>query len=82
MSDKEEFLSAQDLAAIKDLRTKNAFVASRAEKAILESKVAELEYKSAVLNTYIKYGLTMVDSIDEITGKIVRAVTTVEETDK
>ena len=82
MSDKEEFLSAQDLATIKDLRTKNAFVASRAEKAILESKVAELEYKSAVLNTYIKYGLTMVDSIDEITGKIVRTDTTVEETDK
>ena len=73
MSDEEEFLSATDFANIKDLRTKSAFVASRAEKAILESKVSELEYRTAVLNVYVKYGLKLSDSIDENTGKILRA---------
>lgn len=68
----EEVISAQDFALIKDLRTKNAFVASRAEKAILESRVAELEYKNTVLNIYVKYGLGLKDSIDETTGKILR----------
>lgn len=68
----EEVISAQDFALIKDLRTKNAFIASRAEKAILESRVAELEYKNTVLNIYVKYGLGLKDSIDETTGKILR----------
>jgi hypothetical protein len=67
---KEEFLSAQDFASIKELRTKQAFVANSAEKAILESKVADLEYKSFILNVYLKYKLSMSDSIDENTGKI------------
>lgn len=65
-------ISPQDFALIKDLRTKNAFVASRAEKAILESRLSELEYKNTVLNIYVKYGLSLKDSIDESTGKILR----------
>lgn len=70
--EKEQFLSPQDFSVIKDLRTKNAFIASRAEKAILESRIAELEYKYAVLNACVKYGLSITDSIDETTGQIIK----------
>lgn len=68
----EEKISPEDFAVIKDLRTKNAFVASRAEKAILDSRVAELEYKNAILNIYVKYGLGIKDTIDETSGKIIK----------
>jgi hypothetical protein len=74
MSDKEEFLSTQDFHTLKDLRTKAAFIVTKAEKAILESRVAELEYKHALLNAYLKYGLDTSDGIDmDDQGKIVRA---------
>lgn len=69
-----ESVSVEDFSIIKDLRTKNAFVAARAEKAILESRLSEAEYKNGVLNIYVKYGLTMRDSIDEATGKILRNI--------
>ena len=75
----EEFLSQQDFAILKDLRTKAAFILVKAEKAILENKVAELEYKSALLNAYLKYNIDINDSIDESTGKIVRADAKVKE---
>ncbi|HVI39873.1 MAG TPA: hypothetical protein VM577_04365 [Anaerovoracaceae bacterium] len=76
---KEEFISVADFTTIKDMRTKNAFIASRAEKAILESRVSEAELRNAILNVYVKYGLTVRDSIDETSGKILRNTETPED---
>lgn len=70
MNDKEITISAEDLAALKELRIKNAFIANKAEKALLEARVSELEYKVAAQQIYLKYGIASTDSIDEQTGKV------------
>lgn len=68
--DKEKVISAEDLAQLKELRLKNALVATRAEKALLEARVSELEYKVAIQQVYLKYGISLEQSVDENTGKV------------
>lgn len=68
--EQDKCLETSEFYALKELRTKSAFIASNAEKAILESRVADLEYKVAIQNIYIKYNMSSSDTIDEETGKI------------
>lgn len=68
--DKEKIISAEDLTQLKELRLKNALVATRAEKALLEARVSELEYKVAIQQVYLKYGISPEQSVDENTGKV------------
>ena len=72
MKSEQEELEEKEFSMIKDLRTKAAFIESRAEKAALESHIANLELKVAVQNIYIKYKMSAADKIDEETGKIIR----------
>lgn len=68
----QEFITPEDLATIKQVKTKVGFCALRAEKALVEAENAQLEEKNIILNIYIKYGLTLHHKIDETTGKIMK----------
>lgn len=57
-------ISVEDLSSIKEL-------SSLLEKIKLQEKVYELEYKLAISNLYVKYGLSSSDTIDP-SGNIIR----------
>ena len=59
----EKKLSEEDLISVKDSQ-KNLQLSRAATKS------AELEYENAILKLYLKYNLSMSDSIDLETGKI------------
>lgn len=65
-------VSQEDLQAFKAAKNKTTLLTAKAEKAILEARVAELEEKNIVLQLYLKYKLESSDSVDEITGKITK----------
>lgn len=66
----EKVISKEDLASLKDAKTKSAFLAMKAEKAVLEAQLAEAEKRNHILNMYIKYGLSAEDIIDESSGLV------------
>ena len=74
MDEAELVISQKDLSSLKDLRIKNAMVAHEAEKAHMKAKISELEYKVAIQEVYLKYGIAITDSVDESTGKVTRIV--------
>lgn len=73
-------ISMSDLLVIKNAKTKVGHMAQRAEKAILESQLADLEHRNLVLSIYLKYRLNDTDTIDESSGEIIRKTTSNEET--
>lgn len=70
--EQDRFIDANDFASLKDLRIKTAFITTQTEKAMLEQRIAELEYKTAVLNVYIKNRMSLSETIDDNTGKIIK----------
>lgn len=67
-----EGITPEDLAAIQKAKQKLGFTALRAQNAILESQMAELEQKNLTFSLFLKYRLTEQDQINETTGEIVR----------
>lgn len=61
----DQFLTQEDLASIRALRQK-------LQTLELQRYAAELEVKNAILQVYLKYRLTEVDTIEESTGKITK----------
>jgi hypothetical protein len=53
--------------------------ATQADKAVAEAKVAELEYRNIIQQIFIRYGLTVNDTIEEKTGIITVAKKTEQE---
>jgi hypothetical protein len=70
--EEDKVVSKEDLDLIKNSRNKVQFSMLKAEKASLEAKTDELEYKNAILNMYLKYGLTLDMLIDENTGAVTK----------
>ena len=62
---KSNSLDENDLASIKEAK-------NRCQLLELSLKISQLELQVTVLQTYIKYGLSQNDSIEETTGKIAR----------
>jgi hypothetical protein len=67
-----EGITPEDLAAINKAKQKVGFTALRAQNAILESQMAELEQKNLTFSLFVKYRLTELDQINESTGEIIR----------
>ena len=63
-------ISNEDLQIIKEFKLNKFINTLEAEKAVLENKIAELQYQNRVLMMYIKYGLTDNFIIDESSGEI------------
>lgn len=61
----DQFLTQEDLASIRALRQK-------LQTLELQRYAAELEVKNAILQVYLKYRLTEVDTIEESTGRITK----------
>ena len=72
-----EGIAPKELEYLKELKNKHGFLALRAEKSISEAQLAESVYQNELLKTYLRYGLSMQDSIDHVTGKITRQPTVV-----
>lgn len=66
----ERKLNDEALKAISNAKSRAILVAAQADKAVAEAKVAELEYRSVIQQAFIKYGLSLNDTIDERTGII------------
>jgi hypothetical protein len=69
----EDKISEVDYMSLELAKANRRVALANAEKALAESKVAETEYKYAVLQIFHKYGLGAGDSIEESTGKILKA---------
>lgn len=61
----DQFLTQEELASIRAMRQK-------LQTLELQRYAAELEVKNAILQVYLRYRLTEVDTIEESTGKIMR----------
>jgi hypothetical protein len=73
MTLEEEHLSANDLLAYRQIVSNSMLASSMADKAIAESKAAQMEAKYVVLSLFMKYNL--IPGKDDIRddGKISRA---------
>jgi len=67
-------ISNEDLAAIQDAKNNVAYVKVLYEKAQAELMAAELQTQNLILKTYMKYGLSQHDTIDQ-SGNVLRAAT-------
>jgi hypothetical protein len=67
-----ERISDNDRFAMELLKLNRKVSLLEAEKAILSSQNADANYKYAVLQLYMMYGLSQNDTIDD-SGKIIRA---------
>jgi hypothetical protein len=63
--DKVLTLDPEELNFLKDLKNKT-------ERAAMENRILELEYKNAIQSIYLKYQLDVMDIIDIATGKITK----------
>jgi hypothetical protein len=68
----KEFISAEDLKALSDRRERTLQLATAADKAVAEAKIASLEFDVLVRNLFIKYGLTADSHLNQFDGQIVR----------
>lgn len=71
MEDKKEKISNEELTSIKEMT-------AALEKHKMQHKILELEYKLAISNIYVKYGLHSDDTIDT-SGEIKRKVENIKE---
>lgn len=67
-----EGIAPEDLIAIQKAKHKLGFTALRAQNAILESQMAELEQKNLTFSLFLKYRLTEQDQINDQTGEIIK----------
>jgi len=77
----EKFISEEDRLKIELAKMKRQNAILNAQKAMAQSETADLAFKYAVLQVYMKYGLGPDDIIDDNTGQISNTleVETVEE---
>jgi hypothetical protein len=68
----DQFISAEDLALLRNTKSKAVVSALQAEKAILETQLADSEYRNLILSLCLKYNLNEQYSIDEATGKVIK----------
>ncbi len=75
MTNKEssQFISTEDLNLLKGNKSKVVIAGLGAQKAILESQLADAEYQNRVLSLCLKYNLNDQCSIDEQTGEILKS---------
>lgn len=67
---KVQVIDPQDLKAIHEASAKMTMTLSLAEKAATEAKLAATERQSLVQHIFLKYGLTLNDSINDQDGTI------------
>lgn len=65
-------ISQEDMDKLKELRTLININQVVADKAAAEARVSVLERQSFIQHMFLRYGLTINDSIDENTGVIKR----------
>jgi|SRR5690606_7806277 len=70
---KKEFISKEDALKINDAKSKLTEATQAAQRASLEAKNAELEYKVTIQHIFLKYGLSVKDSINTDTCEITRS---------
>ena len=58
-------ISELDRMVLEVARSNKRATQARAEKALAENQTAELSYRYAILQLYMKYGLTPADAISE-----------------
>ncbi len=71
MTQSTQWISPEDLSLLRNSKSKNILLHLQAEKTILESQLADLEYKNVILSLRLKYQLEENIAIDENTGKII-----------
>lgn len=69
-NEKPEKIDLEDLNKILSAKTNVKTAALVAEKAASEAEIAHLNYRMAIQQIYIKYGLTFTDAINENDGAI------------
>ncbi len=67
-----ERVKEEDLNSLREFKEKAESKRIEALLVSLEAKGTRLEYQNEVLKTYVKYGLSLDDHIDENTGTIMR----------
>lgn len=67
-----EQITQEDLKNILDAANKASSLKTALEKLALETKNAQLYHQTVVQHTFIKYGLSFNDKIDDATGIITR----------
>lgn len=67
-----EFITEEDLRAIKDAKASLAYARVLTDKSIAERQIAELRLSNIHLRAFVKYGLAPSDSID-VDGRITRS---------
>ena len=67
-----EQIKEEELNSLREFKEKAESKRIEALLVSLEAKATRLEYQNVVLKTYIEYGLSLEDHIDESTGTIVR----------
>jgi hypothetical protein len=70
MSEKVSNIQSEDLVLINNARGKLLTLASKADAAVAEAKIADLELQVIIRNTYLKYGLNIQCKVDETTGAV------------
>ncbi len=70
----EEKISDKDLHKISNAKHKVELAVLTAQKATLEAKLADVEFRSLVQQIFIEYNLGEADRIDDATGQITRMV--------
>lgn len=70
MEENCEKISNEDMYELEIAKLNKMLVASQAEKAVLQSQIADLTYKYNILQLYVKYGLSNTDIIEN--GMIIR----------
>jgi hypothetical protein len=69
-----ESIINEDKAFLELAKMKRQLALKEAEKALAQNESAGFAYQSALLQLYVKYGLSMEDSLDEQTGIITRKI--------
>lgn len=82
MSEQEEFISKEDLSAIRQIKSQAEYARLLAENFANKNKIVELTYENSVLKIYLKYNLNSDGKIDELTGRIIREPKKEEENDR
>lgn len=68
----DECISTEDHDNLNTLKQRSVLTAAKAETAVANARVADLEYRLFVQHIYLKYKMDSSDRIEDSTGKIQR----------
>lgn len=78
----EEKILPEDLTVLSAYKATSQTKLLEAQKAIADSKAADLEYRNQILRLFVKYKMQLDDGFDDSTGVITRIQETHEEEPK